>query len=204
MIRATKHTNTHPHTNRFRCTETISLSQTHNPSAVTSLSFALLIKSCSNTGCHTSLSFTLAWVHSNGESPLVTSIFCLWLQKSSRRHSCQEVFTSHPWYLSLPPNSHNSTSGRPARAYFHIPRWKVIHLVQCSSVCQRSNLSVLLPAMVFSLPRRTEWIRYPTMTRPQGLLHHAVNTMTAKKKSIALQEELTCSNGETLICCTIV
>lgn len=40
-------------------------------------------------------------------------VFCLWLLKRSTCHSCQEVFTSYLWCLSLLATSHNNMSGGP-------------------------------------------------------------------------------------------
>lgn len=174
MIRATKDTNTHPPTNKFKCTETISLLQTHNPSPCTSSfnSFALLIKSCSNTGYHTSLSFTLGLRVSSHHFCL--SMFGLWLLKKQQMPLLTgRVFIFHPWYLFLAANSHNSKSRWPTCVHSHIRRWKVIHLVQWSSVSSSIaglsaicyQLSVFLQAIVFSLPRRIEWIHHSSMTR---------------------------------------
>lgn len=83
---------------------------------------------------------------------------------------------------SLSTCSHN-TRKTAQHVYFHVLRWKVIHLVQWSLVLSSaaclsaicSHLSIFPPAMVFPLPRRIEWIHHPSMSRPQGLLKHAVN-----------------------------
>lgn len=98
--------------------------------------------------------------------------------KSGRCHPCQEVFSSHPWYLPLPANCHSSMSGCPICICFHtfssekrfILFSSLLSFTPWSVCCHFCNhvSSSSLPAMAFSPPRRIELIYHPAMMRPPG------------------------------------
>lgn len=129
---------------------------------------------------------------------IVPGIFCLWLLKSRRCHSCQEMFTSHLWYLTLPANSHSSmsVSTPPSERQFILfsgpptcPLCPVCqHFVTTSlSFCQLWHCLFLGELSTLSSNDETTESVWPCC-----------------KESTSFQKNFTCLKAETLICCALV
>lgn len=151
-----------------------------SPSAFSStfISSAHLIKSSSNTGCNTSLSFTLPWLHS---THIASFPVCLTHGSSKAADAtlvrkCSHLTSGISHYLLT------LTAECLAVLYmFPLPQVKgnsscsvVLWLptVPClSTLC--NHCSMFLPAMTMSLPRRIEWVHYSAKMSPQSLPVHA-------------------------------
>lgn len=134
------------------------------------ISLALVIKYCPNTGWHTSLSFTLAQIYST-QSPLITCapvyFACDFWEPTDATfyRKCSHLTRGTASLISC---SHNTRQAARC-VYFHVYRWKVIHLVQWSPVlssmaCRSAiccHISVFPPAMVFSPPGRIKSVHHP-------------------------------------------
>ncbi len=148
--------------------------------------FALLIKLHTNTGWHTIISFILARVYST-QSPLITSA---------------------PFYFACgfwePPDA--SPDRLPWRGYFNVHRWKVLHLVQWSSVLFSITCLSAIRHQCVSFPKQLFLV-------PGELSEHTIQicrdhrlccNMLWTTEVVAPQQKFTFSNGKTLVCRTIV
>lgn len=192
MIRASKQVHTHPQIDHFSLSHKLIISLYFFISSLFSLNRALILAATHEVS---------PWLEFTPAERLLSSLLSGCVSLVAPKKAADATLVAP----DISANSHKSERDRPTCVYFHIPRWKAIHLVHWSSVLSSTaRLSPLcyhlarlfLPAMVLSAPRRIEGIHHRAMKRPQGLpcCQHGdykwIHSSPAKK-------------GETLIYCTI-